>query len=161
MATNIHMNPQQIAVEHFKAIEELFPHLPEPHKGSISYVLQVAKDPAVDRAFCQRAGKVVHITAELAEKIALPVTIRGNPGPLDWNTDYNADPQGDRPNFFERSFTIPISPAHNDDILEFKLCIPAPDLSSKMRWSAGNNWTVDLSKYGHVVTIDLSKVAFS
>ncbi|MBS0605173.1 MAG: hypothetical protein JSS60_09100 [Verrucomicrobia bacterium] len=161
MATQTTLNPQSQAAALFHQLELIFPNLPEPHKGAVSYAMLIAHNPALDDVFCKQAGKVVHITAELSEKIEHPVAIRGENGPLKWDADIHADSQSATPDFFSRTFTFHVPPSQMGDTISFKLVVPGKTPSDAMRWQKGANCTIDLSAYGHIVDVKISKVAFA
>ncbi len=145
----------------FSQVNELLPNLPEPYKSSIDYVINVANNPAVDEVFCQQAGKVVQIAAELAEQIEDSVALRGENGPLTWDDDYNADKELLTPDFYSRTFTFHVPKEQMNDVISFKLVAPGRTPEEQIRWQTGKNCTVDLSKFGHIVNIKVSQVTFS
>jgi hypothetical protein len=148
--------PSETASNHLQALLVNLPDLPEPQRGAILYAFMVAQNPALDETVCQQAGKLVQITARLSQKVDHPITIRGN-APLDWNTDWKADLQGEGSSFFERTFTLFVPPERIKDTLEFKLCL----LSDGIRWQTGNNHHVDLKSFGHIVKIELNGISFN
>jgi hypothetical protein len=160
MTTQTQLNPQLLAAQYFHGIQVLYPLLPEPHYGVMQYAVNVAGNPAVDEEVCKQAGKVVFVTAKLSQKIDYPVTIRGSFGPLNWESDRSAD-QPTMMNLSEKTFTFHIPPDRMNDKIEFKLCIPPASVNDKIRWSTGNNWSIDLSRYGHIVAFHVANVLFS
>jgi hypothetical protein len=160
MTTQTQLTPQLLAAQYFQGIQALYPLLPEPHNGAIRYAVNVTANPTVDEEVCKEAGKVVLVAAKLSQKIDYPVTIRGSFGPLSWESDRSADQQT-MMNLSEKTFTFHIPPNHMNDKIEFKLCIPPTNVNDKIRWSTGNNWSIDLSRYGHIVEVYVTNVLFS
>lgn len=159
MAAQMQINAENVA-EYFQGIDNHLPVVSEPLRGALYYASLLSKNPALDKAFCQEAGKVVHVTAQLSEQITGPVTIRGSLHPLDWEIDRQADKPISQ-DFSKRTFTFYMRPEQINETVEFKLCVPPTNATDKLHWSLGNNWSVDLSKYGHIVIVDLTDVSFS
>lgn len=135
------------------------PGLLEPCKGAVNYAAKVSNDSGIDVQLCQQAGKVVLITAKLKERADDPVTIRGNNiGPLDWNKDHPAISEK-TVDFFSKTFTFPVSPNEMDKEIEFKFC--KINQNGDVSWSANNNFTRNLSNFGHFAVIEVDNVSFA
>ena len=149
--------PQQQAVQLLQQLNALLPSLTEPYKGAISFAQMIVNNPALDEKFCDQAGKVVHVTATLTNECQVPVTLRGENGPLLWTTDLAADADTD---FFSRSFTFAVPPAQMNDTISFKLTTEGRTPGTLL-WQSGRNCTIDLSQYGHIVDVKVSNVKFA
>jgi hypothetical protein len=133
--------------------------LNEPHASTIAYAAKIAKNPNLDQLFCQQAGKIVHIAVQFSEKVG-QVAIRGSSGPLKWTSDRLEDTQTTT-DFYNRTFTFLVPQNQINDKIEFKFCLPAiENVRNGVQWSKGDNWMIDLSKYGHIAIVEVSNVSF-
>jgi hypothetical protein len=132
-------------------LKTAFPSKTEPASTLFHY------KHVVDSDFCKQGGKLVRIAASFFEEAHQPVAIRGDKGPLRWDTDHSADPQGSAINPGQRTFTILIPAEQKDDTLSFKLVQRA---SEGIMWQKGPNFTIDLSKHGNIVDMTFSEIIF-
>lgn len=152
--------PQQQAAGLFQQLETLYPNLAEPHKSNFSYAQMIAHDPSLDPIFCQAAGKTVHIIIKFSEKMDHPVAIRGEKGPLNWNTNRAANPQM-QANFYQREFTMQVPKEQMNDTLLFKCVVPGRTPQEAMRWQTGDNCKVELKQFGHIAVVEFSGIKFA
>ncbi len=149
--------PTARATELFQELKALYPSLPEPQAGALSYAGMIAQNPALDNVFCEQAGKVLVITANLSEKCDHPVTLRGDKGSLSWETDHAAVAQTVE-DFYQREFVVHVPPAQMNEMFSCKLVVPG----TTARWQQGDNCVVNLGdRHSHIVKVELNGVAFN
>lgn len=149
------LTPQNEAIQILARLQKLFPVLPEPHKGVLSNACMVLKDPSLDTKFCELVGKVVHIKAKLSQNTDHEIALRGEKGPLRWNTDISSDKSNNTPQ--EKTFLFHVSPDQMNETLLFKFVAIA---NQALLWQRGDNCILDLSRYGHIVYIEIPGVTF-
>ena len=156
MATQVRvLAPLDEAIQLLERLQKLFPVLPEPHKGVLSNACMVLNDPSLDTKFCNLIGKVVHIKATLSQNTDYEITLRGEKGPLDWNTDISHDKSNSAPQ--EKTFLFHVPPDQMNETLLFKFVAIG---NRVLLWQRGDNCVVDLSRYGHIVYIEIPGVTF-
>jgi len=133
-------------------LKEASSQFPEPVRGTLNYAGDVSHDPGIDRFVCEQAGKVVRVFVRTEKPVDQPLTLRGNLGPLTWNTDF-ADDKRSANETHLRTFTFQVPKEQIDDELQFKVL-------KGSQWSVGENWARNMKSFGHLATIEVKDVAF-
>lgn len=156
MTTRIALKPQDEAIQLITRLQKLFPALPEPHKGAVIYASLVLNDPSFDTKFCEQVGKVVHITAKFSQKIDREIALRGEKGPLDWHINISPDKSDHQ----QKTFLFHVLPNQMNETLVFKFVAMGKTANETIRWQKGENCTLDLTRYGHIVNIEVTGITF-
>lgn len=142
-------------------LNELVTLLPEPHKGVLDYAMRVVNNPSEDTKCCEIVGKLVKITAKLSQNVNREITLRGENGPLSWDTDLPAEKANPPSNPYEKTFLFQVLPSEMNTTLRFKFVVPPRTPNETPKWQRGDNCVVDLTKYGHHANITISGVTFA
>lgn len=162
MATTTNtLRPHEETLQLLTRLQMLLPSLPEPHKGAVSYAFMVLNNPSSDTMICDKIGKVVQITARLSQKTDHEITLRGENGPLYWDSDISTDNATPLSNPNQKTFLLHIPPDQMNETLFFKFVAIGKTANEAIKWQRGENCVVDLSQHGHIAIIEIPGVTFS